>query len=98
LFVGTRVVTLEWVMAELLQHPNIMNCAQIKLDDIVGTNRLVEESDLQNLPYLQATLKENFRIHPSTPLLLPHCSIEPSQVRGYNLPPNTRVLVNIWAM
>jgi flavonoid 3',5'-hydroxylase len=85
-------------MAELLQHPNIMKCAQAELDNIVGTNQLVEECDLQNLPYLQAILKENFRIHPSVPLLIPHCSIEPSQVRGYNLPPNTRVLVNIWAM
>ncbi len=64
----------------------------------MGTNRLVEESDLQNLPYLQAILKENFRIHPPAPFLVPHCSIEPSQVQGYNLPPNTRVLVNIWAM
>jgi flavonoid 3'-monooxygenase len=85
-------------MAELLQHPDIMKCAQVELDNIVGTNRLVEESDLQNLPYLQAILKENFRIHPPAPFLVPHCSIEPSQVRGYNLPPNTRVLVNIWAM
>jgi cytochrome P450 len=98
LLVDTSAVTLEWVMAELLRHPNIMKCAQAELDNIVGTNRLVEESDLQNLPYLQALLKESFRIHPAVPFLVPHCSIEPSQVRGYNLPPHTRVLVNIWAM
>jgi cytochrome P450 len=85
-------------MAEVLQHPHVMKCAQAKLDNIVRTNRLVEESDLQNFPYLQAILKENFRIHPLAPFLVPHCSIEASQVRGYNLPPNTRVLVNIWAM
>ncbi len=75
-----------------------MKCAQKELDNIVGTNQLVEESDLQNLPYLQATLKENFRIHPSVPFMVPYCSIEPSQVRGYNLPPNTQVMVNLWAM
>jgi cytochrome P450 len=66
-------------MAKLLQHPNIMKCAQAELDNIVGTNQLVEECDLQNLPYLQAILKENFRIHPAGPFLVPHCSIEPSQ-------------------
>jgi cytochrome P450 len=98
LLVDTSAVTLEWLMAELLQHPNIMKCAQAELDNIVGTNRLVEESNLCDLPYLQAILKENFRIHPPIPFLVPHCSIEPSQVRGYNLPPNTRVLVNLWAM
>ncbi len=64
----------------------------------MGTNQLVEEFDIQNLPYLQAILKENFRIYLSTPLLFLHCSIEPSQVRGYNLPPKIRILVNIWAM
>jgi cytochrome P450 len=85
-------------MVELLQHPNVMKGAQSELDNIVGTNRLVEESDLRNLPYMQAILKENFRIHPPIPFLVPHCSIEPSQVQGYNLPPNTRVLVNLWAM
>jgi cytochrome P450 len=97
-FTDTSTVTLEWVMAELLQHPDIMKRAQAELDNIVGTNRLVEESDLQNLPYLQAILKENFRIHPPAPLMVPHCSIETSQVQGYNLPANTRVLVNLWAM
>jgi cytochrome P450 len=97
-FADTITVTLEWVMAELLQHPDIMKCAQAELDNIVGTNRLVEESDLQNLPYLQAILKENYRIHPPVPLMIPHCSTETSQVQGYNLPANTRVLVNLWAM
>jgi hypothetical protein len=45
-------MTLEWVMAKLLQHLDIMKCAQAELDNIVGTNRLVEESNIQNLPYL----------------------------------------------
>jgi cytochrome P450 len=98
LLVDTSAVTLEWVMAELLQHPNIMKCAQVELDDIVGTNRLVEESDICDLPYLQAILKENFRIHPHVPFMVPHCSIEPSQVQGYYLPPNIRVMVNLWAV
>ncbi|CAM6011272.1 unnamed protein product [Sphagnum balticum] len=98
IMVSTSTTTLEWVMAEVLRQPHIMKCAQAELDNIVGTNRLVEESDIQNLPYLQAILKENFRIHPPTPFLVPHCSVEASQVQGYNLPPNTRVLVNTWAM
>ncbi|CAM6040225.1 unnamed protein product [Sphagnum compactum] len=97
-FADTSTVTLEWAMAELLQHPDIMKRVQAELDNVVGRNRLVEESDLQNLPYLQAILKENFRIHPPAPLMIPHCSIESSQVQGYNLPANTRVLVNLWAM
>ncbi|CAN5972814.1 unnamed protein product [Sphagnum jensenii] len=96
--IDTSSVTLEWVMAELLRHPDIMKRAQEELDTIVGTNRLVSESDLQHLPYLQAILKETFRIHPPGPLLLPHRSIQPCQVEGYYLPTNTRLIVNLWAM
>jgi cytochrome P450 len=89
---------LEWVMAELLRHPDIMKRAQEELDTVVGTSRLVSESDLQHLPYLQAILKETFRIHPAGPLLVPHRSIQPCQVEGYNFPTNTRLIVNLWAM
>jgi cytochrome P450 len=85
-------------MAELLRHPNIMKCAQEELDTVVGTNCLVSESDLQHLPYLQAILKETFRIHPLAPFMAPHRSIQPCQVEGYNLPTNTQLIVNLWAM
>ncbi|KAH8959956.1 hypothetical protein BDL97_06G104900 [Sphagnum fallax] len=94
----TSSVTLEWVMAELLRHPDIMQRAQKELDTIVGTNRLVTESDLQHLPYLQAILKETFRIHPPAPLMNAHRSIQPCQVEGYNLPTNTTLFVNLWAI
>jgi hypothetical protein len=33
---------MEWAMAELLLQPNIMKHAQKELDNLVGTNRLVE--------------------------------------------------------
>jgi cytochrome P450 len=94
----TSSVTLEWVMAELLRHPDIMKRAQEELDTVVGTSRLVSESDLQHLHYLQAILKETFRIHPPAPIMVPHRSIQPCQVEGYNLPTNTQLFVNLWAM
>ncbi|KAH9568081.1 hypothetical protein CY35_03G058800 [Sphagnum magellanicum] len=96
--IGSIAGTLEWVLAELLLQPNIMKHAQTELDNLVGTNRLVEESDLQHLPYLQAILKETFRLHPVGPFLVPHHSIEPCQVQGYTIPAKTRVLVNVWAL
>ena len=43
----------------------------------VGLDRLqVKESDIPNLPYLQAVVKESYRLHPSAPLSLPRKSKE----------------------
>lgn len=94
----TSSVTVEWAMSELLRHPQIMKKAQQELDTVVGTGRLVAESDLPQLPYLVNIVKETFRLHPVVPLLIPHESVQPCQVLGYEIPAKTRLLVNVWGM
>ncbi|KAG0583247.1 hypothetical protein KC19_3G120800 [Ceratodon purpureus] len=94
----TPSVTTEWILAELLCHPEVMHRLQSDLDRIVGTDRHVRESDLPNLPYLNAIVKETFRLHPAAPLLIPHESAQQTQIDGYDIPANTRVFVNTWAM
>jgi cytochrome P450 len=65
----TTSVTLQWAMAELLRNPKLLKHAQDELDTIVGTDRVVEESDLQHLPYLQATSSHVTRVLSSCRLL-----------------------------
>ncbi|CAL4939589.1 unnamed protein product [Urochloa decumbens] len=100
----TSSIIVEWALAELLQNPSVMARAQEELDAVVGRGRLLEESDLPNLPYLQALCKEAMRLHPSTPLSLPHFSFDAcdnvgeGEGSGYRVPANTRLLINIWAI
>ncbi|KAM7278833.1 hypothetical protein ACFE04_005967 [Oxalis oulophora] len=89
---------IEWSLAELLKNPTILRKAQEEMDKIIGKNRRLEESDIPNLPYLQAVCKEAMRKHPSTPLNLPRVAIEDCEVNGFYIPKNTRLLVNIWAI
>ncbi|KAH9295326.1 hypothetical protein KI387_038914, partial [Taxus chinensis] len=42
----TSSVTSEWTMAELLRHPEFMTRVQKEIDEVVGYERHVEESDL----------------------------------------------------
>ncbi|PRQ19513.1 putative geraniol 8-hydroxylase [Rosa chinensis] len=67
----TSSATMEWAMAELLRNPKILSKAQAELEQVIGKGKLVEESDIARLPYLQAIIKETFRVHPTVPFLLP---------------------------
>ncbi|EXC30900.1 Cytochrome P450 93A1 [Morus notabilis] len=92
----TSAITVEWALAELINHPSMMNKAREEIDTVVGKSRLVEESDIVNLPYLQATVKETLRLHPS-PLIVRESS-EKCTINGYDIPEKTQVFVNVWAI
>ncbi|PPD96181.1 hypothetical protein GOBAR_DD06779 [Gossypium barbadense] len=94
----TTSTTIEWTFTELLKHPRVMVALQKELEIVVGRNRMVEESDLPKLAYLDMVIKESFRLHPVAPLLIPHESTEDVTVNGYFIPKKSRLLVNTWSM
>ncbi|XP_009802012.1 cytochrome P450 71AU50-like [Nicotiana sylvestris] len=94
----TASTAIDWTFTELLRHPNVMKKLQNELEQVVGTNRMVEESDLEKLDYLDMVVKEGFRLHPVAPLLLPRESIEDCIVDGFDIPKGSRILVNTWAI
>ncbi|KAL8457553.1 hypothetical protein ACS0TY_035424 [Phlomoides rotata] len=94
----TTSSTVEWAITELIRHPKIMAQAQQELDSVVGKDRYVNESDISQLPFLQAIIKETFRLHPSTPLSLPRIANESCEVNGYYIPKGSTLLVNVWAI
>jgi cytochrome P450 len=94
----TSALTVEWGLAELLRNPIVMKKLQTELDTVVGKDRIVMETDLPNLPYLQAVTKEVFRLHPTTPLGIPHESMEPTTVLGFKFPTKTRLFLNLYAI
>ncbi|KAH0888844.1 hypothetical protein HID58_051273, partial [Brassica napus] len=48
----TAAVTLEWAMANLLNNPEVLKKAKAEIDVKIGQERLVDEPDIVNLPYL----------------------------------------------
>ncbi|KAK9170150.1 hypothetical protein Syun_002290 [Stephania yunnanensis] len=93
----TSAITIEWALAELINNQPILEKAREEIDKVVGKNRLVEETDIPNLPYLQAIVKETLRLHPTAPLTMRE-SNKDCNIGGYHIPAKTRLFVNIWAI
>ncbi|XP_059599031.1 cytochrome P450 76T24-like [Vitis vinifera] len=88
--------TIEWAMAELLHNPEKMVKAQRELQEVLGKDGIVQESDISKLPYLQAIVKETFRLHPLAPLLVPYKAETDVKICGFTVPKNSQVLINAW--
>ena len=85
-------------MANLIKHPSVMQKVQSEIDNVVGKDNKVTEDNIPKLHYLQAVVKETFRLHPPAPLLLPRESHTTCKIAGYEIPANTRMFVNMWRM
>ncbi|XVF15483.1 hypothetical protein REPUB_Repub09cG0157500 [Reevesia pubescens] len=94
----TTAVTLEWAMSNLLNYPHVLKKARAEIEKYVGQDQLVEEADVSKLPYLQNIISETFRLHPAAPLLVPHLSSEKCNIGGYDIPKETILMVNAWAI
>ncbi|KAL0426495.1 UNVERIFIED_CONTAM: Iridoid oxidase [Sesamum latifolium] len=75
--------TVQWAMAELLRNPKSMRRLKTELYQVVGKSKPVQEDTLNELPYLQAVVKETMRLHPSLPFLLPRNAVQDTEFMGY---------------
>ncbi|XP_059627536.1 probable (S)-N-methylcoclaurine 3'-hydroxylase isozyme 2 [Cornus florida] len=89
--------TTEWALTELLRNQETMEKLRNELTTVVGDDT-IRESNLSDLPYLEACVKETLRLHPPGPLLLPHRAVQECEVMGYTIPKDSHVLVNMWAI
>ncbi|KAG8050045.1 hypothetical protein GUJ93_ZPchr0009g2166 [Zizania palustris] len=87
----TNSITVEWAMAELLRHPTVMNKVRAELQAVLGSKQLPDESDIGKLPYLRAVVMETMRLHPPSPLLMPHEAMaDGAEVGGFAVPKGTK--------
>ncbi|TXG63691.1 hypothetical protein EZV62_010685 [Acer yangbiense] len=94
----TSTITVEWAMSELMKQPHLIEKATEELDRMIRRERWVEEKDIQQLPYIDAIMKETMRKHPVTVLLPPHLAQEDCNVAGYHICKGTRVFINSWSI
>nr|POE60331.1 cytochrome p450 [Quercus suber] len=94
---NTSSEAMQWTIAELINHPDVFNKVRKEIKDAVGSTRLVEESDVPILPYLQAVVKEALRLHPPVPVIIRECR-EACKIKDLDIPKKTMVAVNVYAI
>ncbi|XP_020208190.1 cytochrome P450 705A22 [Cajanus cajan] len=100
LFIGgteTSAEAMQWAMAELLNHPEAFQRVRKEIELVTGNGRLVEESDIPNMPYLQAVVKETLRLYPPGPVTTRECR-QHCKINGFDVPPKTAVAINLYAI
>ncbi|KAK9079329.1 hypothetical protein SSX86_001000 [Deinandra increscens subsp. villosa] len=94
----TTSSTIEWALTELLRSPDKMVRAKDELEKVLGPNQKLDESSTDNLPYLQAIIKETLRLHAPIPFLIPRKALHDTDFMGYHIPKDTQLFVNAWAI
>ncbi|KAG2314282.1 hypothetical protein Bca52824_017404 [Brassica carinata] len=95
--IDTAAQATQWTMAEIINNPNILERLRGEIDLVVGKSRLIQETDIPNLPYLQAVVKEGLRLHPPGPFLVRRFQ-ESCKIKEFYVPGQTTLLVNVYAI
>ncbi|CAA7049807.1 unnamed protein product [Microthlaspi erraticum] len=93
----TSSTTTRWAMAEIINNPMIFERLREEIDSVVGKTRLIQETDLPKLPYLEAVIKESLRLHPPG-VLLPRQFEQGCKIRGFYIPKGTTLVINAYAV
>ncbi|MFS7952007.1 putative cytochrome P450 [Helianthus anomalus] len=94
----TSASTVIWAMTLLINNPNSLMKLKQEVRNAVGNKGKVDEDDLYKLDYLKAVVKEALRLYPVLPFLIPRESRERCVLGGYEIPKNTLVYLNAWAV
>nr|ASU87407.1 cinnamate-4-hydroxylase [Camellia sinensis] len=94
--IETTLWSIEWGIAELVIHPQVQKKLRQELDAVLGPGTQITEPDTYKLPYLQAVVKETLRLRMAIPLLVPHMNLHDAKLGSYDIPAESKILVNAW--
>ncbi|GAB2221624.1 hypothetical protein Droror1_Dr00012809 [Drosera rotundifolia] len=84
---------LTWALPLLLNNRHVLKKVQDELDEHVGRERQVTETDTKDLVYLHAIIREAMRLYPGIPVLVRE-SVTNCVIAGYHIPARTRLMIN----
>ncbi|KAH9476428.1 Cytochrome P450 monooxygenase [Psilocybe cubensis] len=94
----TLATTMLSLILCLMKSPAVLKKAQNEIDELIGSKRLPVANDIEELPYIQAIIKEVLRFRPSIPTGIPHAPLNDCHYGGYTIPKGSAIFINTWAI
>ncbi|KAL1602611.1 hypothetical protein SLS60_006027 [Paraconiothyrium brasiliense] len=94
----TTATTLNNFMLCMTLFQDAQKMAQEELDRVVGSERLPEWEDEQNLPYVRSLIKEVLRWRPVNKFGMTHATSEDDWYEGHFVPKGSVAVLNWWAI
>ena len=83
--IDRTTITLDWTMTKLIMHPDELKKVEAEIRSVMGERKRVVNTDLLQLKYMKAMIKETFRLHHPASVLLPRESSEHVIIDGYDI-------------
>lgn len=100
LFGGTETtrLVLRYLILHMAAYPDIQTKVQEEIDCVVGRKELPGMKHRSKLTYTEASIYESIRLSSVTPVGLPHRANCDTSISGYDVPKDTMIMVNLWAL
>ncbi|KAH6764772.1 hypothetical protein C2S52_013746 [Perilla frutescens var. hirtella] len=89
-----------WTMTALMLRPEIMKKTQTHIREAMQGKQkmmMIDEDDIDRLPYLKAVVMESLRLYPPAPLLYRRPTTT-TTVEGYEIEAGSTFIINAWGI
>ena len=94
----TSRATLRFAVLYMIAYPEIQTKVQDEIYRVVPPGEFPQLCHRPQLSYTEAVLHESMRLATVGPTAIPHKTTCDSSVAGYDVPKDTMVIINIWAL
>ncbi|KAL5803893.1 hypothetical protein ACOSQ3_030693 [Xanthoceras sorbifolium] len=93
----SSATTIDWAISELMRNPRLMKKAQVEVREVFNRVGNLDETSTGEMKFLKLVIKETLRLHPAATLIPRECR-ERCEIKGFEIPIKTRVVINAWAI
>ncbi|XP_077998222.1 cytochrome P450 2U1-like [Glandiceps talaboti] len=93
----TTATTLKWCLVNMLRNPHTQKKIQYEVDLCCDKDGKITYASKTNMPYTEAFILETQRVATLFPIGVSRRAMEDVVLKGYNIPKDIEVIINLWS-